>query len=439
MTPLPPSLKIAFVDLTFNWPPVGGCWIDVHHVLKGFQQRGAAVKLFAPDFQEYYPRGSVRTELPYPVELIRFNRYTFHFKNVIQRFRKAVEAFQPDRIFIADGYHMKNHLLTAFEPERCFLRFYAYEMLCINLHYYRYHENRICDMGYFENPLECKRCWFRRMPAMGRALQIGLGWKETHPKLHFSQEYLGSFAFREAYREQLLHNFSSLRGAIVYNEFMKEKLHSYIDNIHVIPSGVDADAYTPAPNRKDSSQPVKIFLPGRANDFLKGLDVLLQAGEILAGEPLAFEIHYTAAMDCAAGQPWLINRGWVPQEELPSLYHEMDIVVVPSIWVEPFGITALEGMASGLPVVASRIGGLTHTVVDGETGLHVESGCAVSLANALRSLILDADLRQRLGENGRARVEQRYHWEAIVEAHYIPLLQDSISQKWGEGCSHEET
>lgn len=422
MNQLTAPKRIAFVDLTFNWPPAGGCWIDVHHIIKGLQERGAEVKLFTPYFWTYYPRGVTKDPMPYPVEKIPFTRYSFHFKNVIKKFRQRVETFQPDLIFVTDGYHMKTHLLSAFGPERCFLRFYSYEMMCINLHYYRYHENRICDQGFFESPKECHRCWFHRMPAWGRALQIGIGWEEKHPNLHFSQEYLGSLAFTEAYHNKMMENFSKLRGAIVYNDFMRDRLNPYVKDIHKIPSGVDPNQFTPAEHPKKENEPVKIFLPGRANDPLKGLGTLIQAAEILERQNLSFEIHYTAAMNCETSKPWLINRGWVTQEELPALYREMDIIVVPSVWIEPFGITALEGMASGLPVVASNTGGLADTVVDQQTGFHFEPGNASELAKVLRELILDAELRQQMGMAGRQRIEQIYNWDTIIDSSYIPLI-----------------
>ncbi|HOL93541.1 MAG TPA: glycosyltransferase family 4 protein [bacterium] len=421
------SPRIAFIDLTFNWPPVGGCWIDAYHVIQGLQDRGASVCLFTPDFQTYYPRGHVPVNLPFHTVCIPFNRLSFNFMTVMKRFRHAVEQYKPDLIFLMDGYFMKNHLLTAFGPERCFLRFYSFELLCVNLHYYRYHENRICNQGYFESPRECHRCWFRRVPALGRALQIALGFKEKHPVLHFSQEYLFSGAFSESYRHKLLDNFSRLQGAIVYNPFLRDRLAPYVKNIHVIPSGVDCERYTPAIPPADH-YPVKIFLPGRANDPLKGLPVLIEAGDWLAREGLSFEIHYTAALDCPSTRPWLINQGWVDQDALPRLYQQMDIVAVPSTWIEPFGITAPEAMAAGLPVVASRIGGLQQTVEHEKTGILVEPGNPHALAEALRRLILDPDLRARFGNAGRERVLDHYNWNRILDLYYVPLVDEAMER-----------
>jgi glycosyltransferase involved in cell wall biosynthesis len=77
--------------------------------------------------------------------------------------------------------------------------------------------------------------------------------------------------------------------------------------------------------------------------------------------------------------------------------------VVPSIWPEPFGQVAIEAMASGKPVVASAIGGLSDIVLDGETGLLVEPGNAEALREALRTLLLDPVKREKMGMVGRQR------------------------------------
>jgi glycosyltransferase involved in cell wall biosynthesis len=194
----------------------------------------------------------------------------------------------------------------------------------------------------------------------------------------------------------------------------------------MIPSGVDEQAFQPGASNNET---VKIFLPGRANDPLKGMETLIQACDILQNEGVTFEVHYTAAMDCPSQRHWLINRGWVNQSQLAALYHEMDIAVVPSLWIEPFGITALEGMSSGIPVIASKTGGLAHSVVHGETGYHMEPGNVNELADALRKLIQDKDYRKQLGSNGRKRIEEHYAWDRILDNHYMPMIETYLSQQ----------
>lgn len=401
--------------------------------MQGLQRSGLEVRLFAPRFQSYYPRGRIETDLPIPVTLIPFNRLTYNFAAVRRRFGALVREFQPDLVFLADGYAMKAHLLDLLGPERTILRLYAYELICTNLHYYRYHENRICDFGFLEYPDECPRCWFRRMPWWGRALQILLHWPERHPVLHFSQEVLGACAFTQSYWRRLRESLGHLACAIVYNSFIASMLEPHVRDVRVFPSGVDTMAFSPreASSIADGSQgsPVRVFLSGRANDPLKGLAVLCEAVRLLRAKGLAVEVHYTAALEGPKPEPWMVNHRWVPHEDLPDLYRMMDIVAVPSTWIEPFGITAVEGMAAGLPVVASRTGGLAESVVHGETGYHIEPGRADELAARLDELIRSPRLRAEMGRNGRARVQTHYDWGRIVERHYLPLIYKLMSRR----------
>ncbi len=95
---------------------------------------------------------------------------------------------------------------------------------------------------------------------------------------------------------------------------------------------------------------------------------------------------------------------------------------MPTVAQEALGRTAVEAMAAGRPVIASRLGGLPFTVIDGATGLLCEPGDADDLARKIATLLEDAGLRQRLGEAGRRRFEQHYAWPVIIEKHYRPLF-----------------
>jgi D-inositol-3-phosphate glycosyltransferase len=87
-------------------------------------------------------------------------------------------------------------------------------------------------------------------------------------------------------------------------------------------------------------------------------------------------------------------------------------VCVP--WYEPFGIVPLEAMACGVPVVASAVGGLTDTVLDGMTGLHVPARDPDRLTEALAELLADTELCTALGAAGRARAVARYCWPRVA-------------------------
>jgi D-inositol-3-phosphate glycosyltransferase len=105
--------------------------------------------------------------------------------------------------------------------------------------------------------------------------------------------------------------------------------------------------------------------------------------------------------------------GRVERRDLPSLLRSADVVIsVP--WYEPFGIVPVEAMACGVPVVASAVGGMVDTVVDGVTGVHVPPRRPDLIASATRSLLADERLRQALGRNGARRARERYGWGRVA-------------------------
>ena len=120
-------------------------------------------------------------------------------------------------------------------------------------------------------------------------------------------------------------------------------------------------------------------------------------------------------------------RGQVNREDLPALLRSADAVVcVP--WYEPFGIVPLEAMACGVPVVASAVGGLLDTVVDGRTGVHVPPRRPDLLGPVLARLLDDAGLRRRMGGAGARRARAHYGWLTVAGATldtYASLLDRS--------------
>jgi len=419
--------RIAIVDLTFNWPPVGGCWVDLKEIADRLVLAGHHVELFAPSFQDYYPRGKVEVDLSFPVHTIPFNRFTFNAYQVGSRFRKALRDFQPDLVFVGDGYHMKGAILPYLQEWPVVLRFYAYEIICINLHYYLYHEGRVCDGNFIEDPQRCHRCWYRsRLSVPRHAIGIIAGVEDRHPALHFSQEYFGSFAFTSHYRKNIRHWLGIPKTIVVYNSFIQDMLSKYNPNVRIIPSGVDTNRFQPADSSEEQGRIPAVLMTGRVNDELKGFPIVKEACDRLHSEGVPFKLLITAAMNMDVEAPYLENLGWVDQEELPSLYHRGDISLVPSTWIEPFGITAVESMATGIPVIASRIGGLETTTVDGETGYLIPPGDVDAMTQSLRKLLSDASLRQRLGAAGRKRAQEHFDWDVIVNKHYLPLIDEMV-------------
>jgi glycosyltransferase involved in cell wall biosynthesis len=112
--------------------------------------------------------------------------------------------------------------------------------------------------------------------------------------------------------------------------------------------------------------------------------------------------------------------GWQSPAALAAVLAKSHVALVPSVWPEAFGLTALEALAAGCPVVASAAGGLVDLVRHGETGLLVPPGDATALAGAVDRLLADHSLRSRLSHAGRD-LAQRYAMPlhaAAVEAVY---------------------
>jgi glycosyltransferase involved in cell wall biosynthesis len=113
-----------------------------------------------------------------------------------------------------------------------------------------------------------------------------------------------------------------------------------------------------------------------------------------------------------------VTGAWPHQLAIEALRRSL-FTVAPSLWPEPFGIVALEASAAGKPVIASDIGGLRDIVVDGETGLLVPPDDRLALVEAMRRLIGDGGLRERLGAAAAARAE------TFSPAAILPRFEDA--------------
>jgi glycosyltransferase involved in cell wall biosynthesis len=120
----------------------------------------------------------------------------------------------------------------------------------------------------------------------------------------------------------------------------------------------------------------------------------------------AHEQELTAYIRARGLTEHVVFAGWA--ENIERFYADLDIVCVPSRHEDPAANVNIEAMASGVPVVATRVGGTPEIIVDGETGLLVEKDSPSQIARAILRLADDALLRKQMGEAGRQRVRRMF-------------------------------
>ncbi|MCF7953855.1 MAG: glycosyltransferase family 4 protein [Spirochaetales bacterium] len=109
-------------------------------------------------------------------------------------------------------------------------------------------------------------------------------------------------------------------------------------------------------------------------------------------------------------------------EDMPAVYRNHDVLVFPSIWEEPFGLTHLEAMASGLPVISTDNGGQRVFLRDGENALTCSPDDVPGLADALKRMLLDEELRERIAREGRKTVERDFTFRRYADSLEKKLL-----------------
>ncbi|MFQ6019796.1 MAG: glycosyltransferase [Dehalococcoidia bacterium] len=216
------------------------------------------------------------------------------------------------------------------------------------------------------------------------------------------------------------------------------------ERIEVVPCGVDIDLFRPRDKgrmrRKLGLSPEEsiVLFVGRIEP-LKGIDILLRAAAqldrrfcllVVGGDDK--DAQRRADLRDLARALGIADRvefvDAVPHQRLPLYYNAADVCVIPSHY-ESFSLVALEAMACGVPVVASRVGGLRDTVRDGETGYLVPWHCPEPFAERLSLVLGNRELRQSLGLIARSAVE-RFRW-ADIAARVEEIYHQLVSRNRG--------
>ncbi len=207
-----------------------------------------------------------------------------------------------------------------------------------------------------------------------------------------------------ARRFRLFHDNLSL--LIVQTRFSKEKLmHAGFrqDQIAVVPNPSSVKEITA--NHQDGKY---VAFAGRISPE-KGVDLLLDAASRMPDVPFKVAGDGPILAEMVARAPRNVEFvGRLDFENLVPFYRKARMLVVPSLCFELFGMVVVDAMALGIPVIASRIGGLPHVVDEGVTGALFEPGDAGDLANRIRFLWSKPELGKQMGQAGQQKVLRQY-------------------------------
>jgi D-inositol-3-phosphate glycosyltransferase len=235
-------------------------------------------------------------------------------------------------------------------------------------------------------------------------------------------------AARPAIERRLVHEVDHVVATCTDEVTELRRLGATPDRTTIVPCGVDTACFTARgplspPRRAGLRRLVAVGRLVERKGFADVIDALADVPDTelliaggpaaagLADDPEARRLRARAAERAVGDRVRLLGR--LGRAELPALLRSADAVVcVP--WYEPFGIVPLEAMACGVPVVASAVGGLTDTVVDGVTGVLVAPRRPDDLAVALTALLADPDRRRALGAAGADRARLRYRWSRVA-------------------------
>jgi glycosyltransferase involved in cell wall biosynthesis len=211
--------------------------------------------------------------------------------------------------------------------------------------------------------------------------------------------------------------------------------------IEIIHNGIDPEIFRPDENGIPGPDGrIRIITVARLIER-KGLDVLLEAVSRIRHPDISLRIIGTGQIESKLrelARELKIDgkvefHGYRNQSDLCKLYNDADLFVLPSM-AESFGMVILEAMSCGLPVVATRVGGIPEVVTNGENGLLVQPGDVESLIAGIKTLSTDPVLRDRFSKNNISKVRRCFAW-AHIAMKYEEIYEGSLggNPRWVGG------
>ncbi|HVB75208.1 MAG TPA: glycosyltransferase family 4 protein [Ktedonobacteraceae bacterium] len=255
-------------------------------------------------------------------------------------------------------------------------------------------------------------------------------------KVDFTDVVVGDigYLYKSAFGGRAIVRF--LKKSNAYYQILSSRSRPYLaslgfrsQQIVLIPNGVDSEKFRPAPERRpDPAQPERDMICVARLQYPKGIDVLLHAWARMLREPDEWRAHLRPQLLLVGEGPLRPQLERIAeqlgiQDSVKFLGLRRDTIdllqqswgfVMPSRW-EGMPNALLEGMACGLPCIATKVSGSEDIIVDGVNGLLIEPERPQALAQAIRRIIEDGELAQRLAEEGRAIVMRDYQLSGVVK------------------------
>jgi phosphatidylinositol alpha-mannosyltransferase len=240
----------------------------------------------------------------------------------------------------------------------------------------------------------------------------------------------------------LIHYWNNkLDGRVAVSEWSRQTISRYAPGEYqIIPNGIEFSRFAAPsgqPQKFRDSNPTILYV-GRLEPR-KGLEYLLRAFPKVKAELPKARLVVVGDGGLMEECQRLVRRlkvddvffeGHVPGAQLPGYFQRADLVCVPSTGNESFGIVLAEAMASGTPVVASRIDGFRTLIEDGRTGVFAEPRNPDDFAEKALRVLQSGEFREELIENGQAKA-RRYDWQNVCSEllEYYEMLLETVPQR----------
>ena len=434
-------MRILFLINFYQIHGSGGQDVSCQQVIRGLKERGHTTLVLTSmqgtnnvplEADGIYRSLYLEMDLvPWRHSITFFTRRKAREKHNLQVLERVVGQFKPDIIFIWGMWNLPRSLPAFAEtryPDKVVYRFATYEPTLPSQH----------EM-YWQTP---GRTWYSRVvkSVLGRVALAMLAREKQQP-LTFKHAICVSAATRN----------------ILVDAGIP------VGNARVIHTGLDPQQFLKGQKDQQPShqkQDLNLLYAGRVYPE-KGVDTAIHALEKLvfgrdlrniklsvvgSGSP-EYEHVLQHQVKQAGLNDYVTFHGHVRADEMPALLQNFDVLMVPSIWQEPFSRVVVEGMISGLVVIATPTGGTTEILKDGENGLLFAPGDADDLAQKIVSLAMDPELRRRLAAAGQQTVLDGFTMTNMmneIEGYLQDVAQlsvhnpSSLPESNGEGKMAEE-